>query len=64
MENLTKDDISILMLASKGYNNEKIAKELYMSYHTVKSHISKILIYLNASDRTNAVYIASKLGLI
>ena len=60
MKKLTQNEINILLLVSKGYNNKKIASELFISYHTVKSHIAKIMKQLNAADRTNAVYIAVK----
>jgi len=64
LKNLTSDEILILELVSKGYDNKRIAKELFMSYHTVKSHITKILKLLKATDRTNAVYIAVKQKII
>ena len=57
---LTKTEIEILKLVALGYNNKRIGTELFMSPHTVKSHLAKIQRQLNATDRTNAVYIATK----
>ena len=56
----TQIEIEILKLVAKGYSNKKIGKELFISYHTVKSHLAKILKQLNATNRTNVVYIATK----
>ena len=67
MENkkeLTKTEKDILILVSKGYSNKRIGNELYISYHTVKTHIQKIIYKLNATDRTNAVFFAVKNGII
>ena len=58
---LTQIEIEILKLVALGYSNKKIGTELFMSYHTVKSHLAKIQRQLNAADRTNAVYIATKI---
>ena len=58
---LTKIEIEILKLAALGYSNRRIGAELFISFHTVKSNLAKIQKQLNATDRTNAVYIATKI---
>lgn len=64
MEKLTKREITILKLITQGYDNDEISKTIFISIHTVKAHISKIIKKLNAKNRTNAVYIAIKNNLL
>lgn len=61
---LTKREEYILQLLIRGYENSEIAKELFISKHTVKAHISAILKKLSVRNRTQAVYIALKSGVI
>ena len=60
MEKLTKREVAILKLITKGYGNRQISESIYISIHTVKAHISSIIRKLEAKNRTNAVYIAIK----
>jgi len=62
--NLTGKEHEVLKLLSKGSSNEDIAKELFISSHTVKFHISNILNKLGAVSRTEAVFVATKNNLI
>jgi NarL family two-component system response regulator LiaR len=62
--NLTGKEQKVLKLLSKGYSNENIAKELFISSHTVKFHISNILNKLGVASRTEAVFVATKNDLI
>lgn len=39
---LTKREIDVVRLISKGYNNSKIAKELFISIHTIQTHRKSI----------------------
>lgn len=57
---LTEQELRILGLIVKGYSNKDIAKEIYISDHTVKFHISNILNKLGASNRAEAAVIATK----
>ena len=61
---LTKRELEVLKLCAKGYSNIEIAKELSISFHTAKAHVSNILEKLNAPSRLIAVLIATKKGLI
>ena len=61
---LTHREIEILNYVAQGYLNKQIASELGISVSTIKSHVSEILSKLNAGDRTEAVVIAIKHGLI
>ena len=61
---LTEQELKILKLLAKGLSNIKIAKELFISHHTVKFHISNLLSKLGASTRAEAVAIAAREKLI
>ena len=54
----------ILSCVAQGYANKRIATELGISEQTVKNHVTSVLRRLHASDRTEAVVIAIKQGLI
>jgi len=64
MVQLAPREIQILDYAAQGYSNKRIASELNISENTVKNLISRILSKVNANDRTEAVVIAIKNGLI
>jgi two-component system, NarL family, response regulator DegU len=57
---LTNREWEVLNYLSKGYSNDKIAKELFLTESTVKNHVSAILRKLKVSDRTAAVVLAIK----
>ncbi|MFS9370120.1 LuxR C-terminal-related transcriptional regulator, partial [Streptococcus parasanguinis] len=49
---------------TKGYENQRIADELFISLKTVKTHVSNILSKLEVSDRTQAVVYAFRHHLV
>lgn len=61
---LTARERDILGLLAKGYDNQTIADESFISLKTVKTHVSNILSKLNVSDRTQAVVYAFEHGLV
>jgi DNA-binding NarL/FixJ family response regulator len=61
---LTPREIDVLRLAAKGNSNKEIAAQLSLTEETVKSHIRNILAKLEAKDRTHAVAIGAKRGII
>jgi DNA-binding NarL/FixJ family response regulator len=63
-EELTAREIGVLRLIATGNANKEIAAQLCISDETVKSHITNILEKLGAHDRTHAVTIALKRGII
>src|SRR5262252_9028578 len=61
---LTPREIDVLRLIVRGNPNKIIAAELSLTEETVKSHIRNILSKLGANDRTHAVAIGLKRGII
>ena len=57
-EDLTARERDVLQLIAKGYENQRIADELFISLKTVKTHVSNILAKLQVSDRTQAAVYA------
>ncbi len=64
VEPLTSREIEVLRLLMRGLQNKEIARELVVTERTVKFHVSAILRKLNAGNRTEAVAIATKRGLL
>ena len=61
---LTPREIDVLRLVAGGNANKEIAAQLSLTEETVKSHIRNILAKLGANDRTHAVAISLKRGII
>ena len=61
---LTEREIQVLRRVAAGKSNKLIAAELEISEGTVKTHMKSILPKLDASDRTHAVMIALKRGIL
>lgn len=56
IDSLTEREKDVLRELGKGYSNDDIARELYISENTVKKHVSSILAKLNINQRAQAVY--------
>jgi DNA-binding NarL/FixJ family response regulator len=61
---LSAREIEVLRLVSGGNANKEIAAQLSITEETVKGHIKNILAKLSANDRTHAVTIGLKRGII
>ena len=61
---LTDREIEVLQQVAAGNSNKLIATHLAVSEDTVKTHMKNILSKLGANDRTHAVTIALKRGII
>jgi len=61
---LTEREVEVLRLIAAGNGNKEIAAQLSLSEETVKSRVSSILAKLGANDRTHAVTIGLKRGII
>jgi DNA-binding NarL/FixJ family response regulator len=63
-EPLTPRELEVLALISEGLPNSEIAGQLFVTERTVKFHVSSILAKLGADNRTEAVALAARRGLI
>jgi DNA-binding NarL/FixJ family response regulator len=63
-EGLTSREIDVLRLIAGGNANKEIAGQLSIGEETVKGHVTNILAKLGANDRTHAVTIGLKRGII
>jgi DNA-binding NarL/FixJ family response regulator len=63
-DGLTPREIDVLRLIAGGNANKEIAARLSITEETVKGHIKNILAKLGANDRTHAVTIGLKRGVI
>jgi DNA-binding NarL/FixJ family response regulator len=54
----------VLQLVADGYGTTEIADKLFISQKTVKNHLASIYEKLNARDRTQAVLLAVKMGIV
>lgn len=63
-EPLTPREREVLQLLAEGLPNKLIAQRLHVSDHTVKFHVSSIMLKLNAASRTEAVTVAARRGLL
>jgi DNA-binding NarL/FixJ family response regulator len=61
---LTSREIEILHLVSGGNSNKLIARTLTLSEETVKSHVRNIIAKLDARDRTHAMILAVRRGIM
>jgi DNA-binding NarL/FixJ family response regulator len=63
-EFLTRREIDVLQKMAGGNRNRDIAEQLFISEETVKGHVKHIMEKLGASDRTEAVTIGVRRGII
>lgn len=63
-ESLSEREIGVLKLVSLGHANKEIARLLSISEETVKGHMKSIFTKLDVNDRTQAVTLAAKRGII
>ena len=63
-ESLTTREIEVLRQVAEGHRNKDIAHQLFISEETVKVHVKHIMEKLGASDRTQAIAIALRRGII
>ena len=63
-ERVTAREIQVLENVAAGQHNREIGERLFMSEETVKVHLRHIMAKLGARDRTHAVAIASRRGVV
>lgn len=61
---LTDRELNILALVTEGLTNQDIARQLFLSVHTIRNHVQSVLSKLNAHSRLEAVIVAGREGLL
>jgi len=64
MEELTDREREVVVQVAAGLTNEEIARTLYMSPTTAKTHVSRAMSKLGARDRAQLVVLAYESGLV
>lgn len=64
LESLTDREEEVLLLVARGRSNQEIADELFISPHTAKTHVNRIMTKLYAHDRAQLVIAAYESGLL
>jgi len=64
IENLTEREVDVLELLAEGFSDRQIADELVISVNTAKNHVANILSKLGVENRTQAVILAIRKGLL
>jgi len=61
---LSEREHETLLLVSKGYTSKEIGKMLEVSFHTINAHVKSIYRKLSVSNRAEAIYEATRQGII
>jgi len=61
---ITEREYEVLQGISDGLSNKEIGDKLYLSESTIKTHVSNLLLKLNAKRRTQAIQIAKDLKIL
>ena len=61
---LSKREYEVLKEIANGLSNKQIADRLFVSESTVKTHVSNVLLKLDAKRRTQAIRVAKQMGIL
>ena len=64
LTDLTEREREVLLLVARGRSNQDIAEDLFISPHTAKTHVNRVMAKLRAHDRAQLVIIAYETGLL
>ena len=61
---LTERELEVFRLLGRGFSNQEIVRELWISESTVKTHVTRVFAKLELRDRAQAVVLAYESGLV
>ena len=61
---LTEREREVLLLVARGRSNQEIAESLFISPHTAKTHVNRIMTKVHAHDRAQLVILAYESGML
>jgi DNA-binding NarL/FixJ family response regulator len=61
---LTARELQVMQLLAEGVSNREIAERLFISSHTVRNHVQRIITKLGVHSKLEAVAVAGRLGLV
>jgi DNA-binding NarL/FixJ family response regulator len=64
LDGLTDREVEVLELVARGLSNAEIAKRLFVSPATAKTHVARLLMKLDARDRAQLIIVAYETGLV